>query len=567
LLSVSIVDFVEAVQLLTDDCPQSGQYVQVDSSQALNLVQGCVEVDDRQQPELRIINPKSFFYEIKPISGGNGYPVPTLLAPGDEVKFEASTSDPSPLIIQAEITQKSGWYLVIHMIISMLPGANQFGIQPSSVACITERLEDVSALASAVESLLNNNGAAAAESISNFMLDGDAVRRFLTAADDCNFGPAPTWSVEGIKQIGGAVSTIMSATDYIANYFAGNTNAQLSFTWTPFPEAEIAYMGTDRFGNQIDIRLVSSDGSHIITIPLDNSAPDEYIPAYGDIKFSPNGQFIAFGRSKYTNREFDTPDGKVLLKVSSGLNELVVVDLSTNKAIIVINPFDGAFDWSPDNRNILHIYNGGLWMTDIYTGEENEFMPPLQDNPIMNIKWSPNGNFIAFHEYIYLEGYGPFGIMKSDGSNIISWKNQVGEFDWSPDGSMIVFDEVLYSLQKGLRLYIANPDGSNQRILFEDQDLAATHPRWSPDGRSIAFLISPADFPLGSPNSLWIIETSSNNLHQLTSKDLESVSGMSWSPDSNKLVVSAINGFQMYVISLDGESFYLGQGIHPVWRP
>jgi hypothetical protein len=233
LLSVSVVDFVEAVQLLTNDCPQSGNYVQVDSSQALNLIQGCVDVDDSQQPQLRIVNPKSFFYEIKPISGGNGYPAPSVLGPGDEVKFEASTSDPSPLVIQAEMTQKSGWYLVIHMVITMLPGANQFGIQPSSVACITERLADVSDLASVVESLLvGHDGASAAESLSNFMLDGDAVRRFLTAADDCHFGPAPTWSLEGIKQIGGAVSTIMSATDYIANYFAGNISAQLSFTWT-----------------------------------------------------------------------------------------------------------------------------------------------------------------------------------------------------------------------------------------------------------------------------------------------------------------------------------------------
>jgi formylglycine-generating enzyme required for sulfatase activity len=231
LLSVSIVDFVEAARLLTDDCPQSGQYVQIDSSQALNLIQGCVDVDDSQRPELRIINPKSFYYEIKPISGGNGYPMQTLLAPGDEVKFEASTSDPSPLIIQAEMTQKSGWYLVIHMIITMLPGANQFGIQPTAVACFTERLADVSDIASAVESLLKNDGAAAAESLSNFMLDGDAVRRFLAAADDCHFGPAPTWSIEGIKQIGGAVSTILSSTDYIANYFAGNNYAQVNFTW------------------------------------------------------------------------------------------------------------------------------------------------------------------------------------------------------------------------------------------------------------------------------------------------------------------------------------------------
>ena len=231
-LRISIVDWIEAAQLLTDDCPQAGKYVQVDSSQARNIVQGCVERDGAERPELRLVNPKSFFFEIQPISGGNGYPALTLLSPGEDLKFEASTSDSSPLIIEASMTQRSGWYLVVHMVITMLPGANQFGIQGRHVACITERLADVSYFASAVESLLvDHNGAAAAESISQFMLDGDAVRRFITAADDCDFGPASTWSVEGIRQIGGAVSTIMSATDYIANYFAGNTYAQVSFIW------------------------------------------------------------------------------------------------------------------------------------------------------------------------------------------------------------------------------------------------------------------------------------------------------------------------------------------------
>ena len=77
------------------------------------------------------------------------------------------------------MTRRSAWYLVLHMVISMLPGANQFGIQPAAVACITERMADAAPIASAVESLLNNNGAAAAESLHDLMSDPDTVRRFL----------------------------------------------------------------------------------------------------------------------------------------------------------------------------------------------------------------------------------------------------------------------------------------------------------------------------------------------------------------------------------------------------
>lgn len=233
-LRFSVVEWIEAINLLTDDCPQDGEFVHVDSSGSRNVVQGCVEVDDVYHPQLRIVNPKSFFFEIYPVSGGNGYPSMTLLSPGEDIEFKTDTDDPSPLIVTAEITQKSGWYLIVHLVITMMPGANQFGIQGQHVACITERLDDLSHFASAVGALvIDQNGAAAAESISRFMLDKDAVNRFIRAADDCNFGPAPTWSFEGIRQIGAAVSTIMSATDYIANsnYFAGNIKSQVAFNW------------------------------------------------------------------------------------------------------------------------------------------------------------------------------------------------------------------------------------------------------------------------------------------------------------------------------------------------
>lgn len=232
---VGIVNWIQAVQLLTTSCSQTGNYIKVDSGQELNMIQGCVEQDESQHPVLRIVNPKSFYYEIMPISGGNGYPADTMLAPGDDIKFTASTSDPSPLIIQAQITQKAGLFLVIHMVITMLPGLDQFGIQSSQVACLAQRLSDVSYFSSAAESLLvDHEGAAAAESISKFMLNADALQRFLTAAENCDVVPAPTWSFEGIEQIGGAVSTIMSSTDFIANYFAENSDAQVSFTWVSY---------------------------------------------------------------------------------------------------------------------------------------------------------------------------------------------------------------------------------------------------------------------------------------------------------------------------------------------
>jgi hypothetical protein len=239
-LLLNVTDFIQAVAVLTDDCPQSGPTVSVDSSRANNVVQGCVERDDAERPELRVVNPKSFFFRIRAVSGGNGYPQPSVLGPGESARFAADTYDSSPLVVAAEIDQQTGTYLVVHLIIQMLPGLNEVGIQGAQIACITERVDDISNIVAASEALVvDHDGAAAAEEITNMLLDEDAMRRFISAADDCYYGPARTWSLEGIRQVGAATSTIISATDFVANFLL-NARSEVGFSWAvrvPTPTA------------------------------------------------------------------------------------------------------------------------------------------------------------------------------------------------------------------------------------------------------------------------------------------------------------------------------------------
>lgn len=230
----SIVGAIEGIDLFFfDECPQQGQVVQVDADPSHSLLQGCVAEDDPVRPVLRVVNPKAFFVEVQTESEGNSYFEQTMLGPGEDLRFTANTQDPSPLIVSAEMTQKAGFYLVIDMVVAMLPGANQLGFQGKTIACLTERLSDSSYFFSAANSLaLSHDALAASESISRFMLDEDTVLRFIQAAGDCDYGPAPTWSIEGFKQIASSVSVITSAADFIVNYLSGNQYSSLAFAWT-----------------------------------------------------------------------------------------------------------------------------------------------------------------------------------------------------------------------------------------------------------------------------------------------------------------------------------------------
>jgi len=116
----------------------------------------------------------------------------------------------------------------------------------------------------------------------------------------------------------------------------------------------------------------------------------------------------------------------------------------------------------------------------------------------------------------------------------------------SPDGRAIAFD----SDRDGVRgVYVAGPDG-REVVRVSGQGYAAV-PRWSPDGRRLAFVRAEQDRP--SVWNLWVLELSSRKIDRLTEHRYGQVWAGAWFPDGRRVGYSHEDRFIVLDTS-NGES-------------
>src|SRR5262249_12455593 len=169
--------------------------------------------------------------------------------------------------------------------------------------------------------------------------------------------------------------------------------------------------------------------------------------------------------------------------------------------------------------------------------------------PVCFPAWSRDGKKVAF----VFESGKPAGIhsVNSDGSHLRRLTAGRTDFEstWSPDGDLLAFT-------RKFNLYVVRADGSGLTALTHitaGQGVVVRAPRWSPDGKRIAFQLE------GSRSVVYVFTLGARKMTALGAG-----SSPSWSPDGKRIVFEH-NG-RLELTSPDGsKARFLVQGHGPTW--
>jgi Tol biopolymer transport system component len=101
----------------------------------------------------------------------------------------------------------------------------------------------------------------------------------------------------------------------------------------------------------------------------------------------------------------------------------------------------------------------------------------------------------------------------------------------SPDARWLAYD----SDRDGIRgVYVAHPDGTDPRRV-NGADYAAV-PRWSPDGRKLAFIRAEPRRP--RVWNVWVLDLTSRSMTRVSRHTVGQAWGASWFPDGNRIAYS-----------------------------
>ena len=246
--------------------------------------------------------------------------------------------------------------------------------------------------------------------------------------------------------------------------------------------------------------LMNSDGTEIHQL----GAPIANPLQASDMQWSPDGKYVIASIADQKGADFylfdiekmsnDPSTNPIQLTTNGGVNYGAVWQPIIKKNVVEEKPTPEPTQTSSSDGLIAFVSGN-----DIFTmNADGSQRTNITNNPAYDFApaWSPDGTRLAFISDRL--GQSEIYVMNADGSNVLqltnipdtaSWWDPLA---WSPDGQWLVASRIpteMAWIDKGqVNLYVINTDGSGATQITTNEVGNDTNPKWSPDGKSIAFL-------------------------------------------------------------------------------
>ena len=231
-----------------------------------------------------------------------------------------------------------------------------------------------------------------------------------------------------------------------------------------------------------------------------------------------------------------SPDGKWIAFVSSrqGSYQLYIISPNGGEAFQVTNIDHGvsSFKWSPDSSMLAFTSSKNVEKED--ADPETNISPDVVTYPSERF----TSHLFAAKAEPLIQNYFQ---LSPDDYYVVADHNY---YDWSPDSKQIVFtyatDVTSYNKWKHCQIGILS-SGSEEVIKLPEYAPLQGQPKFSPNGKHIAFLKSGPNALFSDTNCLSIYTISSKELHELAKTPDESPSMsdtalLGWSTDSSRVL-------------------------------